>query len=100
MLPTRLQLNPEMRCIRRPLAKQLTTCENTFPLFVLDLAGSANAPWIPQRIPGAFLYAQRDLAGEYVQKLRELVEGGLAQKAPDTRDAGVVVHLALALPLR
>ena len=44
MLPTRLQLNPEMRCIRRPLAKQLTTCENTFPLFVLDLAGSANAP--------------------------------------------------------
>lgn len=44
MLPTRLQLNPEMRRIRRLLAKQLTTCENAFSLFVLDLAGSANAP--------------------------------------------------------
>ena len=44
MLPTRLELNQEMRRIRRSLAKQLTTCENTFPLFVLDLAGSANAP--------------------------------------------------------
>ena len=40
----RLQLNLEMRRIRRPLAKQLTTCENTSSLFVLDLAGSANAP--------------------------------------------------------
>ena len=44
MLPTRLQLNPEMRRIRRSLTKQLTTCENTSSLFVLDLAGSANAP--------------------------------------------------------
>ena len=37
-------MNLEMRRIRRPFAKQLTTCENAFPLFVLDLAGSANAP--------------------------------------------------------
>ena len=39
-----LQLHSETRRTRRPLAKQLTTCENTFTLFVLDLAGSANAP--------------------------------------------------------
>ena len=39
-----LQLSKEMRRIRRPFAKQLTTCESAFSLFVLDLAGSANAP--------------------------------------------------------
>ncbi len=40
----RLQLHSETRRTRRPLAKQLTTCENTFTLFVLDFAGSENAP--------------------------------------------------------
>ena len=44
MPPMKLKLHSETRRVRRPLAKQLATCENTFPPFVLDLAGSANAP--------------------------------------------------------
>ena len=36
---------------------------------------------------------------EDVDELGELVEGGLAQDAADGRDARVVLHLALALPL-
>lgn len=39
-----------------------------------------------------------EVAGEHVQELRHLVEGGVAQEATDARHARVVVNLLLALP--
>ena len=40
----RFQLQLDMQRVRRPLTKQPTTFENISSLFVLELAGSANAP--------------------------------------------------------
>ena len=40
----RLQVQLDMQRVRKPLAKQLATFENISSLFVLELAGSANAP--------------------------------------------------------
>ena len=96
-----LQLNPEMRRIRRSLAKQLTTCENAFSLFVLDLAGSANAPMDFSENSGRVFNLRKGISDRStLMNWGKLVERQLAQPlahASNARIRGDLEHWAAFL---